>query len=141
MVDDRVVETARSLLREAEEALAALSTMAEPFVSPDLSLDEVTQSDAIEIDAEGIDHGPILAELDWQVLSRLDAIRSVGLAGALPLVLDDPFGVLDDDEVAGVLERLSLLAEAVQIIVVTERAAAVAWASQAGPERALVHVA
>ena len=66
------------------------------------------------------------------------AVRSVGLAGSVPLVLDEPFAVLDDDELTTVLDRLARLADAVQIVLVTDREAAVAWAAQAGSERALV---
>ena len=59
----------------------------------------------------------------------------------LPLVLDDPFAVLDDDELTSVLDRLVRLAGAVQVVLVTDREAAVAWAAQIGSEQALVHSA
>ena len=50
-------------------------------------------------------------------------------------------GVLDDDELTRVLDRMVRLADAVQIVVVTDREAAVAWAAQIGSEKALVHSA
>ena len=54
-------------------------------------------------------------------------------------MLDDPFATLDDDELTAVLDRVAKLADAVQVVVVSEREAAVAWAAQIGSERALVH--
>ena len=92
-------------------------------------------------DAASIDRAELVDDIDWELMSRLAALRSVGLAGSLPLVLDDPFTVLDDDEVTNVLDRLVRLADAVQVIVITDREAAVAWAAQIGSEKALVHTA
>jgi hypothetical protein len=92
-------------------------------------------------DASAIDRSKLVDDVDWELMARLAGVRSVGLAGALPLVLDDPFAVLDDDELIKVLDRLVRLADAVQIVVVTDREAAVAWAAQIGSEKALVHSA
>lgn len=92
-------------------------------------------------DASALDRAKLVDDLDWELMSRLAAVRSVGLAGALPLVLDDPFAVLDDDELTHVLDRVVRLADAVQVVVVTDREAAVAWAAQIGSEKALVHSA
>ncbi|MCB0960999.1 MAG: hypothetical protein KDB04_15940, partial [Acidimicrobiales bacterium] len=89
-------------------------------------------------EAESVDRQQLVDDLDWALLSRLAAVRSVGLAGSVPLVLDEPFAVLDDDELTSVLDRLARLADAVQIVLVTDREAAVAWAAQAGSQRALV---
>jgi hypothetical protein len=92
-------------------------------------------------EASGLDRAKLVDDVDWELMSRLAAVRSVGLAGALPLVLDDPFAVLDDDELTRVLDRLVRLADAVQVVVVTDREAAVAWAAQIGSDKALVHSA
>jgi hypothetical protein len=92
-------------------------------------------------EAAAVDRSKLIDDVDWELMSRLAALRSVGLAGALPLVLDDPFAALDDDELTQVLDRLVRLADAVQVVVVTDREAAVAWAAQIGSEKALVHTA
>ena len=44
-------------------------------------------------DAAGIDRSKLVDDVDWELMSRLAALRSVGLAGSVPLVLDDPFAV------------------------------------------------
>jgi ParB family chromosome partitioning protein len=138
-------------LRTAAQARA---TAAEQAVTEAAAAEQVTAGSLAEVDAafaaataaeqqahaeaEALDRGQLLDDLDWQLLARLATVRSVGLAGSLPLVLDDPFAILDDDELGRVLDRLGRMADAVQIVLVTEREAAVAWAAQAGSERALV---
>ena len=71
-------------------------------------------------------------------MSRLAAVRSVGLAGSVPLVLDDPFGAFTGKEITRVLDRVAQLAGAVQVIVVSDDDAVLAWARAAGAERAAV---
>jgi hypothetical protein len=142
-----------TLLAAAEERAAA----AERAVTEAAAAEQATAASLAEVDAafaaasaaeeqalaeaEAVDRAQLLDDLDWNLLSRLAALRSVGLAGSVPLVLDDPFAVLDDDELARVLDRLASMADAVQIVLITDREAAVAWAAQAGSERALVHSA
>jgi ABC-type bacteriocin/lantibiotic exporter with double-glycine peptidase domain len=56
----------------------------------------------------------------------------------VPLVLDDPFAALGDDEMAQVLDRLARLADVVQVVLVTDREAAAQWAERIGPATARV---
>ncbi|MBX3314970.1 MAG: hypothetical protein KF906_11685 [Actinobacteria bacterium] len=77
-----------------------------------------------------VDRTTLVNDVEWALLSRLANLRNVGLAGALPLVLDDPFGVLDDEEVTMVLDRLVRLAQTSQIVIVTERPSILAWAAE-----------
>jgi len=87
----------------------------------------------------GIDEDLSVAEeIEWYLLARLAAQRSVSLAGSLPLVLDDALGGLDEDDLGHVLGRLERMAEAVQVIVVTDDARSAAWAQLAGSDRAAV---
>lgn len=142
--------TLTALLQAAEERVAN----AERLVTEAAAAEQATAASLAEVDAafaaasaleqqaqaeaDAVDRQQLVEDLDWELLSRLAAVRSVGLAGSVPLVLDDPFRTLDDDELTGILDRLARLAGAVQIVLVTEREAAVAWAAQAGSERALV---
>ena len=66
-------------------------------------------------------HGAEVADLgqvEWYLLSRLAAQRSVSYAGSVPLVLDDPFARVADDDVEYLLERLVRMSDAVQLIFV-----------------------
>lgn len=77
-------------------------------------------------------------EVEWYLLARLAAQRSVSLAGSLPLLLDDALAGLDEDEVHHVLSRLERMAEAVQVIVVSNDTNVSSWALLAGADRAAV---
>lgn len=60
------------------------------------------------------------------------------MAGSLPLLLDDALRGLSGAEVAHLLGRLERMAEAVQVIVVSDDPVVAAWAEEAGPARAAV---
>jgi len=143
---DAMVQAAEARVANAEQlvtaAAAAEQSTAAQLAEVDAAFAAATASEEQALaDAASIDRAKLVDDLDWELMSRLAAVRSVGLAGSLPLVLDDPFSVLDDDELTRVLDRLVRLADAVQIVLVTDREAAVAWAAQIGSERALVHSA
>lgn len=123
-------------------AAAAEQTTAGHLAEVDAAFAAATASEEEALaEAASIDRTKLVDDIDWALMSRLAAIRSVGLAGSVPLVLDDPFTVLDDDELSNVLDRVARLADAVQVVLVTDREAAVAWAAQAGSDKALVHTA
>ena len=123
-------------------AAAAEQATAAQLAEVDAAFAAATASEEQALaEAAAVDRAKLVDDVDWELMSRLAAVRSVGLAGSLPLVLDDPFAVLDDDELTDVLDRLVRLADAVQVVVVTEREAAVAWAAQIGSDKALVHTA
>jgi hypothetical protein len=77
-------------------------------------------------------------EIEWYLLARLAAQRSVSLAGSLPLLLDDALRGLAPEDVEQVLGRLERMAEAVQVIVVSDDPVASSWAGLAGADRAAV---
>lgn len=138
-----LVQAAEARVANAErlvtEAAAAEQAIAASLAEVDATFAAATATEAdAQAAAATVDRAKLLDDLEWALMSRLATLRSVGLAGSLPLVLDDPFGVLDDDELSRVLDRVGGLADAVQVIVITDREAAVAWAAQAGSERALV---
>ncbi|MBL8778418.1 MAG: hypothetical protein JNK12_20940 [Acidimicrobiales bacterium] len=82
-------------------------------------------------------HGAEVADLgqvEWYLLSRLAAQRSVSYAGSVPLVLDDPFGRVADDDVEYLLERLVRMSDAVQLIFVGDDPRVLRWSSAADDE-------
>lgn len=143
---DALVQGARERVAAGEQrvtdAAAAEQATAAQLAEVDAAFAAATAAEEqAAADAAAVDRAKLLDDVDWELMARLAALRSVGLAGSLPLVLDDPFAGLDDDELTHVLDRVARLADAVQVVLVTEREAAVAWAAQIGSERALVHSA
>ncbi|WP_426572558.1 hypothetical protein [Aquihabitans sp. McL0605] len=143
---DAMVQASEERVANAEQlvtqAAAAEQTTAASLAEVDAAFAQATATEeAASAEAAQLDRAKLVDDIDWELMSRLAALRSVGLAGSVPLVLDDPFAVLDDDELTSVLDRLVRLADAVQVVLVSDREAAVAWAAQIGSERALVHSA
>jgi hypothetical protein len=141
-----MVQAAEERVARAEQlvttAAAAEQATAAQLAEVDAAFAAATAAEEQAVaEAASIDRAKLVDDIDWELMSRLATVRSIGLAGSVPLVLDDPFTVLDDDEVTKVLDRLARLADAVQVILITDREAAVAWAAQIGSERALVHSA
>ncbi len=141
---DALLQAAEARVANGEQlvtaAAAAEQATAAQLAEVDAAFAAATAAEEEALaDAAAVDRDKLVDDIDWELMSRLAALRSVGLAGSLPLVLDDPFGVLDDDEVTRVLDRLVRLADAVQVVLISDREAAVAWAAQIGSERALVH--
>jgi hypothetical protein len=139
----RIVELATERLAAADRAVAEAAA-AEQATAGDLAQVDATHASAVAAEqaalaeADSVDRAKLVDDVEWALMGRLARLRSVGLAGSVPLVLDDPFGVLDDHELGRVLDRVASLAGAVQVVLVSDREAAVAWAAQAGSERALV---
>jgi hypothetical protein len=88
--------------------------------------------------AAPVDDGSLAEEIEWYLLARLAAQRAVCLGGSLPLLLDGALDGLDEQQLAHVLGRLERMADAVQVIVVSDDPKAAAWANAAGQERAAV---
>lgn len=143
---DAMVQAAEARVANGEQLVAAAAAAeqvtASQLAEVDAAFAAATEAEEQAVaEAAAIDRGKLLDDVDWALMSRLAALRSVGLAGSVPLVLDDPFAGFDDGEVAKILDRVSSLADAVQVVVVSDREAAVVWAAQIGSEKALVHSA
>jgi uncharacterized protein YhaN len=76
--------------------------------------------------------------VEWYLLARLAAQRSVSFAGSVPLLIDDALRGLESAEVRHLLDRLERMAAAVQVIYVSDDPGVAAWAEVAGPDRAAV---
>jgi hypothetical protein len=105
---------------------------------------ELSLIDAQLADLDGDGHGVVLSspgpanveELEWYLLSRVAAQRSVSYAGSVPLVLDDALADVRGDDLAHLLSRLERMSTAVQVIVLSEDDAVAAWADSIGTDRA-----
>ena len=116
-----VSETTRAageLAAQREQAAEALAAMGAPVTT------------------DGLDETSVAEEIEWYLLARLAAQRSGSLGGSLPLLVDDALGGLDEVELGHVLGRLERMAEAVQVIVMTDDPLASSWALTAGVDRA-----
>ncbi len=77
-------------------------------------------------------------ELEWYLLARLAAQRSVSIAGSVPLLLDDALSGLAIDEACHLLTRLERMADVVQVIVLSDDPVVATWALTTGSARAAV---
>jgi hypothetical protein len=75
-------------------------------------------------------------QVEWYLLARLSAQRSVSYAGSVPLVLDETLLGLPTDEVRRLLDRLERMSESVQIVYLSDDSDVLDWANNAGIERA-----
>lgn len=158
--DRRRTETTEAMVA-LDEALAALEeakaqgasappVLALPKLAEPLrSIRELTEGDdeddhgdgpqvALTAEIDPIARHVLVDEIHWWLLGRLGELRTEGPAGQLPIVLDEPFDTLDDDEVIDVLTRLARFSDLAQIVVATERPAIARWASALGPAHAAV---
>jgi len=79
-----------------------------------------------------------LEEAEWRLLAQLAAQRSVSFAGSVPVLLNGALDGLDRDDVVHLLEELERMAEAVQVVVLSDQSTAAEWAESVGIERAAV---
>ncbi len=133
-------QDAATALVAAETVLASTDAAAAEAAQTVAALDEERRQAAMAVEAlaPAEDDGSVAEEIEWYVLARLAAQRSVSLGGSLPLLVDDALAGLGEEELSHLLGRLERMAQAVQIIVVTDDPSATAWALRAGNDRAAV---
>lgn len=105
----------------AETAAAEPGNEGRPVSDPDFDVD----SDA---------GGP--EAIEFYLLARLAAQRSVSYAGSVPMVIDDAFLGLDADETRSLLGKLEQVSESVQIIYLSDDPMIIEWTSSVGLSRA-----
>jgi hypothetical protein len=118
-----------ALVAAAAEEQAAATALAESEAAVPATEAALAAAEAAAAD---LDRAALVDDYTWRLLGRLAAVRSVGLAGSVPLVLDDPFAVLHDDEIAPVLDRVLQVAGAVQVVILSDRDAVASWADGQG---------
>ena len=131
-----VADAEASLARTRSTETAAVDALAAVGGTGTEALQASNEAaEAADAAASAQDREALIGDIDWALLNRLAAVRPADGSEPVPLVLDEPFGILSDDEVTGVLERLTRFAPLAQIVVVSNRPAVVDWAASAGPDR------
>jgi hypothetical protein len=77
-------------------------------------------------------------KLEFYLLARLAALRSVSFAGSVPLVIDDALLGQSKDDVEVLLTKLERMSESVQIVYLSDDETVRDWADNVGFERAAV---
>lgn len=133
LIDEATIrhEEAVRGVQEEDQALAALDAEGRAAALEIERLQDI-------VAAQGTGDSTPAEELEWYLLARLAAQRAVSVAGSLPLLLDDALRGLGPSEVHHVLDRLEPMAEAVQVIIVSDDPVVASWAAVAGPARAAV---
>lgn len=160
VADEERLEAAQSMGRQALEAeqreAAAAVAAAEAAAAAAAAQRRAAQAELDALEAAAVeaaeasgpagatgDPGPAGAatsadDVEWYLLARLAAQRSVSYAGSVPLVLDDALAQLDPEATRSVLDRLERMAATVQLVLVTEDLTTAAWAEDLGEARAQV---
>jgi hypothetical protein len=76
--------------------------------------------------------------IEFDLLARLAALRSVSYAGSVPLVIDDALAELSQRDVEHLLHKLERMSESVQIVYLSDDPTVSAWARGIGFERGAV---
>ena len=135
---DAAIESALAAQRVVEDALdAEIAAVSVLDAEGQVVAAEVERLQEI-VATQDPDSATEAEVLEWYLLARLAAQRSVSVAGSLPLLLDDALRGVDGRGVDHLLGRLERMAEAVQVIVISDDPVAAAWATAAGPARAAV---
>lgn len=130
---ERALVAAAAALAAAEDELAAARRAAAEAPAPTPAVEVPVAATPSVVDGErSID------DIEWYLLARLAAQRSVSYAGSVPLVLDDALVGLEPSASRSILDRLERMAATVQLVVVTEDLATAAWAEGLGDDRAVV---
>lgn len=76
--------------------------------------------------------------IEFYLLARLAALRSVSYAGSVPLVIDDALADLSQRDVEHLLHKLERMSESVQIVYLSDDPTVSMWARGIGFERGAV---
>jgi hypothetical protein len=142
-VDERATleqdATARAAAAESARQADATARSSADRAAAELSeLDVEIEGLVADVEAAGSGESPAADEVEWYLLARLAAQRSVSYAGSVPLVIDDALAGLEEEEVRHLLDRLERMAAAVQVIYLSDDPTVARWAESAGPDRAAV---
>jgi len=146
-LSNRLAQAARTAdTSEFERAVAdAQAAVVQATASVEGARRELALVDAQLADLDGDGHGAVMPtaapadieELEWYLLARVAAQRSVSYAGSVPLVLDDALADVRGADLVHLLSRLERMSTAVQVIVVSEDDEVASWADSVGTDRAM----
>lgn len=97
-----------------------------------------TADSAFELADADVDVDAAQEAIEFYLLTRLAAQRTVSYAGSVPLVLDDALAEVPDDDVKHLLGKLERMSEAVQVVCLSDDPRVVRWAEDVGFARAAV---
>jgi len=117
---------------DAQEASAALDSLRRELVHLERQLADLPVPETANPEEASVE------ELEWYLLSRVAAQRSMSYAGSVPFVLDDALAGLPSDSLEHMLERLERMSAAVQVVLITDDPQILLWVDRVGPERAAV---
>ena len=130
----RQVREAEAALALADERVRAATVVRDGLEAGRIETRALIES--LQGGGEPVDTRTVTEEVEWYLLARLAAQRAVCLGGSLPMLLDDALAALDEDQLTHVLGRLERMADAVQVIVVSDDPRATSWATAVGLDRA-----
>ena len=119
---------------EVDEHADDINDVATSFVSELEAIGPTTDS-AFD-DAGDVDASPEAVE--FFLLARLAALRTVSFAGSVPLIIDDALTGKPQAEVEQLLQKLERMSESVQIIYLSDDETVTGWADNVGFEHAAV---
>jgi hypothetical protein len=93
---------------------------------------------AYELDDADLDGAAVHEAIEFYLLTRLAAQRTVSYAGSVPLVLDDALADVADADIRHLLTKLERMSEAVQIVHLSDDPRVSRWADEVGFARAAV---
>ncbi|MEI7592735.1 MAG: hypothetical protein WCK41_05895 [Actinomycetes bacterium] len=120
---ERLLAIAAGLIATAGGGIGAAGELPRPGSDP-----------AFEVDPSDADAGA--EAIEFYLLSRLAAQRSVSFAGSVPMVIDNALSDLDSSDTVALLNKLDRMAGAVQVIYLSDDPAVMDWANAAGIHRA-----
>jgi hypothetical protein len=146
-LSDRLAQAAQTADTSALERAVSEGQVAvdEAAAALDEARSELARVDAQLADLDSGVPAPVMPsvgaanveEVEWYLLSRVAAQRSVSYAGSVPLVLDDALADVRGNDLVHLLSRLERMSTAVQVIVVSEDDEVASWADSVGTDRAM----
>jgi hypothetical protein len=134
-VDDRHADlrAARSVEREVEARRDAASGAVDAGDAVG-ALDDDDPDPEVVWSLDGGDVEP----LEWYLFGRVTALREVGEAGSVPLILDDAFRGLPEAAARALCAALARVGQSTQVVYVGDAPAVAAWAAEQGLDHAAV---
>lgn len=137
---DRLDANAVATTEAAQEVTAATGALASAEASAAQRATEAAEAAAEASRAAALAaRGAVTVEnVEWYVLARLAAQRSLSFVGSVPLLIEDAFVDWPVTSLGDVLTRIERMSEVIQILYVTDDTEIVDWARHLGNDRARV---
>jgi hypothetical protein len=111
--------------------LEEIADATKDLLEEEAETDEVVESPALTVEQR-------VDDVTWYLSTRLAAVRGVGDDVTLPIVLDEPFVDFGAEDSTALVASVEPFGGAIQIVLLTEDPALIAWTESLGTERAWV---